>query len=237
MRSKWRWRRRAVWLAVLALLFLAGVVRTSVGTTQPRSSEPVRTFPETDAPFPSDTASDVVSYADHVALVTAVSQVETTPSALPSHGTVGEPTISRSITFRVDRTLWSRPNAPAPPGRLTAVWWGWLVRDGNRVPFVVRGMPWVLVGAQYVMPIALDHGAFAPLQPFAVFRITRGVVDLEEQDTPLARQLAEASPGRVAAVFATAVPDPLAIRYRDLSPRARLAAVMAATRSAPSTPP
>jgi hypothetical protein len=223
-----RWRRRAGWLAVLALLLL-GLLRT-LGDAPPAQqllATPEPTFAETDAPFPSDTASDVVSYADHVALVTAVSQVEATPTASPSLGAEGEPAIPRRITFRVDRTLWSRADAPAAPTQLTALWWGWLVRDGKRVPFVIDGMPWVIVGAQYVMPIAQDRGAFVPIQPFAVFRITDGVVDLEEQDTPLARQLDGASADEVRGALVQAVRDPVAVRYASLPPRVRLAAVLA----------
>jgi hypothetical protein len=232
---RWRWRRRAGLLAVLVLLLLVGFLRTLGGAppAQQLLATPEPTFAETNAPFPSDTASDVVSYADHVALVTAVSQVEATPTASPSPGTQGEPAIPRRITFRIDRTLWSRADAPAAPTQLTALWRGWLVRDGKRVPFVIHGMPWVIVGAQYVMPIAQDHGTFAPIQPFAVFRVTDGVVDLEDQDTPLARDLADLSPTALTDVFAKALPDPLAVRFRNLSPRARLAAVLA-TRSSVS---
>lgn len=236
MRGDRRWRRRVGWLAILALLLFVGLMMRTSGDAPPAQllASPEPAFAETEVPFPSDTASDVVSYADHVVVVTAVSQVEATPSASPARGTEGgEPTIPRSITFRVDRTLWSRPDAPAPPRRLTALWWGWLVRDGTRVPFVVHGMPWIIVGAQYVMPIAQDRGTFAPIQPFAVFRITRGVVDLEEQDTRLARNLADLSVSAAKDVFTTASPDPLAVRFNHLPPRARLAAVLS-TRPTPS---
>lgn len=227
-----RCQRRAGLLAVLALLLFAGLTRTAVDPPPQQLAAPQPTFAETDEPFPSETASDVVSYADHVALVTAVSQADATASASPSR-TAGERTIPRSITFRVDRTLWSRANAPAPPTRLTAMWWGWLVRAGKRVPFVVHGMPWVVVGAQYVMPIARDRGTFAPIQPFAVFRVARGTVELEEQDTPLARQLDGQSLAAAAGVFADTAPGPIAARFANLPPRGRLAAALAA-RSSPS---
>lgn len=98
-------------------------------------------------------------------------------------------------------------------------------------------MPWVIIGAQYVMPIALDRGTFAPIQPFAVFRITDGVVDLEEQDTPLAPALADRSLAAVEEVFVMASPDPIAARLSHLSARARLAAVLATRRSASPDPP
>jgi hypothetical protein len=230
VRSERRSRRRAGWLAILALLLLAGVVRTSVGTTQPRPAEPAepaQTFPETDAPFPSDTASDVVSYADHVALVTAVAEAEEPQTAVATPTGSSLPAIPRRVTFRIDRLLWSRPDGPGAPATVTARWCGWVITAGKRTPCATTGTPWVFVGGQYVMPIALDRGAFAPIQPFAVFRFNDGAVTLEEQDTPLARQLANAWLDRVAGVFANAVPDPVSVRYGHLSPRARLAAVMA----------
>jgi len=234
MRSEGRWRRRAGWLAILALLLLAGAVRTSVGTTQPRPAEPTQTFPEMDAPFPSDTASDVVSYADHVALVTAVAEAEDPQTAVPTPTGSSLPAIPRRVTFRIDRLLWSRPDAPAASATVTGKWCGWVITAGKRRPCATMGSPWVFVGGQYVMPIALDRGTFAPIQPFAVFRFNDGAVTLEEQDTPLARQLTNASLDHVSGVFATAVPDPVSVRYGHLRPRARLAAVMA-SRSSTST--
>jgi len=233
MRSERRWRRRAGGFAILALLLLAGAVRTSVGsTTQPRPAEPEQTFPETDAAFPSDTASDVVSYADHVALVTAVAEAEEPQTAAPTPTGSSLPAIPRRVTFRIDQLLWSRPDGPGAP--VTARWCGWVITAGKRTPCATTGTPWVFVGGQYVMPIAMDRGALAPIQPFAVFRFNDGAVTLEEQHTPLARQLTNASLDGVAGVFANAVPDPVAVRYGHLRPRARLAAVMAARLSEPS---
>lgn len=57
---------------------------------------------DTDAPFPSATASDIVSYADHVALVTAISEGEapreTTP---PGEFPPGETAVYRQVTVRL----------------------------------------------------------------------------------------------------------------------------------------
>jgi hypothetical protein len=103
---------------------------------------------------------------------------------------------------------------------------GWLVRDHKRVPFVIHGAPWIIVGAQYVTPIAFTGTTFEAIQPFAMFRLNQGAVALEDQESPLARELARATTDAVRAVFSQAVPDPLAVQYRDLLPRARLAAVL-----------
>jgi hypothetical protein len=191
-------------------------------------------FAEIEAPFPSETASDVVSFADHVVLVTAVAEAAESTTAVPTATGPSLPAIPRRVTFRVERPLWSRLNAPALPETITGRWCGWVMVAGKRRPCATARTPWVFVGAQYVMPIALDRGTFAPIQPLAVFRVADGVVTLEEQDTPLARQLAKASADGVRDVFARAVPDPVAAQYANLSPRARLSAVIAATTAARS---
>jgi hypothetical protein len=61
-----------------------------------------------------------------------------------------------------------------------------------------------------------------------VFRVSREGVTPEDQDTPLARILADASLDEVGAVLSSARPDPVAEQNRHLLPRARLAAVIAA---------
>lgn len=194
-------------------------MRLAPEPTQPRPP------PETDAPFPSDTASDVVSYSDHVALVTAVTEADA-PAATPTTTANGDSVVMRDITFHVDDVFWSRPDAPPAPARFSARWWGWVVRDGKRSPFIVDGAPVVFVGAQYVVPIAYDATAFTVIQPFAAFRFSNHAIALEEQDTALARELRDASQRRVTEVFIAAAPDPLALRYRRLPPRTRLAAVL-----------
>lgn len=214
---------------VLALLILGG---TTVAVLMPRTPTDTATQPvpvDTDAPFPSETASDVVSYADHVALVTAISETEAPPESTPP-GTFppGETAVYRQVTFRIDATLWSRTDAPTAPKQFTSLWWGWLVNGTSRRPFIVQGAPAVFMGAQYVMPIAYDGNAFTAIQPFAVFRFDQDAVTPEEQETQLAHLLRHASRDQVADVFANAISDPVAAHYRHLLPRARLAAVIAA---------
>lgn len=228
---------RRLALAVL-LLLVCGAVAIVVARRQPEpgpttmSVLPTATTPPatTEAPFPSDTASDVVSYADHVALVTAVAEADAPPRSTTTTASPGaEHIVMRTITFRVDRTLWSRPDAPAPPARFTSPWWGWLLHDGKRTPFIVTGAPVVFLGAQYVMPIAYDGSTFSAIQPFAVFRMGRDGIRLEEQDTPLAKVVNGLTAAGVAATFADARPDPLAASLDHLLARQRLAAVLAAT--------
>lgn len=64
-------RRRRWLLAVLLVLLVLGGTTVAILSPRPRDTATPAVPADTDAPFPSDTASDVVSYADHVALVTA----------------------------------------------------------------------------------------------------------------------------------------------------------------------
>lgn len=219
-----------VGVAVLAVV-AAAIAISLVSRPSPKpvsNAATTRTFPDAHAQFPYKTASDVVSYADHVAIVTAVSQREAPPSAEPETGAPSD-TVSRWVTFRVDDVLWSRAGAPVAPTKFTALWWGWLAKDHQ--PIVMDGTPWVFVGGHYVVPIAFDGKAFTVIQPYAVFRFDRGAVTLEVQNTALSRSLDGASRGGIAKVFAAAVPDPLAVRYASLPPRDRLNAVIATRRS------
>jgi hypothetical protein len=217
----------AVVLAVIAAaVSIAFVVRPSPKPTPPTAT--ARPIPDAHAQFPYETASDVVSYADHVAIVTAISQREAPRNEQPEVGAPSD-SISRLVTFRVDDVLWSRAGAPAAPKKFTALWWGWLAKGHQQ--FVMDGTPWVFIGGHYVVPIAYDGKEFSLIQPYAVFRFDRGAVTLEEQHTALARSLDGASRNAVANVFKTAAPDPLAERYANLRPRDRLNAVIAARKS------
>ena len=217
----------AVVLAVIAAaVSIAFVVRPAPKPIPPTAT--TRPIPDAHAQFPYETASDVVSYADHVAIVTAVSQREAPRNEQPEVGAPSD-SISRVVTFRVDDVLWSRAGAPAAPRKFTALWWGWLAK--GRQQFVMDGTPWVFIGGHYVVPIAYDGKEFSLTQPYAVFRFDRGAVTLEEQHTALARSLDGASRRAVAKVFATAKPDPLAVRFLNLLPHDRLNAVIATRKS------
>jgi hypothetical protein len=222
------------WLLVVAVVLAviaAAVSIAFVGRPSPKSTSPTattRAIPDAHAQFPYETASDVVSYADHVAIVTAVSQREAPRNEQPEVGAPSD-SIARLVTFRVDDVLWSRAGAPAAPTKFTALWWGWLAKGHQQ--FLMDGTPWVFIGGHYVVPIAYNGKEFSLIQPYAVFRFDRGAITLEEQHTALARSLDGATRSGAAKVFDAAVPDPLAVRYANLLPRDRLNAVIAARKS------
>jgi hypothetical protein len=159
--------------------------------------------------FPQDTASNVVSQADRVVLVTAEAATEIRDNAPSTQAAAGDGLINRNVTFRVDRTLWRPAGAKALTGRFSAVETGWVVHNFRRSRFVLRGSPWIQVGSQYVMPVAFEGGAWQPLMPLAVFPYASEVVSpANTQDTPLAKRLSGTSLEEVAAVFADAASSP-----------------------------
>lgn len=104
--------------------------------------------------YPSHTAEDWVTYADHVVVVTPVDEVETPPAA--SEIERGEGLIGRNVEMRVDKVLWSRDDAPKPaPTSYTRQSTGW-VFDGdvkNRRKFVLEGRPRIELGHSYVIAL------------------------------------------------------------------------------------
>lgn len=181
--------------------------------------------------FPYETASDVVSYADQVSLVTAISAT-VAPDDVPA-GEAGGGLITRDVTFRIDRTLWHRSGAPTITGTFVANRGGWLSRSVNDGPkiqsrFALHGAPWFDVGSQYVMPLAFNNDKWGPIMPLAEFPYVESTVrPAETQETPLARELRGASLVEIGAAFTVATADPIAVKHFDLQPSARLKAVLA----------
>ena len=185
--------------------------------------------------FPQDTASDVVSYADQVSLVTAIS--ETRVPDVPSEG--DGRLDARHVTFRIERTLWHREGAPSLEGTFVTGHGGWVFTSANDGPkvegkFVPElGALWIEVGSQYVMPLAFNHDEWGSMMPLAEFAFDSdlGVTPQASQMTPpgyeLGRELSGATLDEVTAVFTAATPDPAAAQHFDLQPSARLDAVIA----------
>lgn len=109
--------------------------------------------------LPNRTASDWVTYADHVVLVKVDSEREIPPSE--SELEAGEGIILRSLTMRVEEVLWSSPGAARPAPR-SFEWtaFGWRFQGSpamaNRVKVAGEDQPRFEVGESYVMAIEWD---------------------------------------------------------------------------------
>jgi hypothetical protein len=188
--------------ALVAAVVLAVVV-PSLRDTSSSSARPSVIYGDGLLAFALDTPSDVVSHADQVSLVTAVSSIDLN-NPTPEEAAAGEWLIMRKVTFRIDRTLWRRTGSPQLTGTTQAVEDGWAYKDSERTKFIMRGTPWIEVGSQYVMPFSLANGEWAPLGPAGFPYVNGRSVPAVTQETPLARLVSGRSLDEVATIYAAA---------------------------------
>ncbi len=114
--------------------------------------------------LPSRTATDWVTYADHVVAVTATAERETPPAQ--SELDRGEGLIGRAVTLKVDQVVWSRADAPkAAPTTWDRPSMGWQFTDGdtdNRVKVVKAHSPRIQKGHSYVIAIVWEEDSCSP---------------------------------------------------------------------------
>jgi hypothetical protein len=105
--------------------------------------------------LPSVTASDWVTYADHVIVVEALSERAIPPSAEEVER--GEGVIGRIISLTVEDVLWTRDGAThAAPATWDYSGLGWAFSDGDTaaaVEMAFHDLPRIEVGHQYVMAV------------------------------------------------------------------------------------
>ncbi|MHC5260811.1 hypothetical protein ACYSUO_23255 [Streptomyces sp. UC4497] len=142
-------------VAAATALAVTGAVSASGDSTDPE--ERVITVHAVDH-RPSQTASDWVTYADHVVAVTATAEQESPPTA--SEIERGEGLIGRKVTLRTDDVLWSRPGvSKAPPNSWQRPSVGWQFHEGdtdNRIKMVKADSPRIEVGHSYLIAIAWE---------------------------------------------------------------------------------
>jgi hypothetical protein len=177
--------------------------------------------------FPSETLVDWASYADQLSVVTVVDESEITP---PSEVVeLGEGYIGRTVTLRIEQTVWSRKGGPTARGTIRTTVQGWVLQDGVRRPFAVAGGPRLEVGGRYLAPllrvtgndwITLSTGATLPLDGDVA--TTAGVAG---HPSPVGEAMRGKSIADVAELLATTPADPIAAKYAQLEPDERLKAV------------
>ena len=180
--------------------------------------------------LPNNTVSDLVSYADSVVIATVVDEREGASDVDPGDGSRY---ISRVLTFRVDDRVWQAQGAPQPGADFELTTFGWNQRTGGAKTQSRRSdVIWYEKGQQYVIPLSrYDDGSLAipsvdsivPTSKSAVF----GSGEPWAASTPGLAALAAKSPNELAGVLSKAQPDPVAVKYRDLTPVARYRKVMA----------
>ncbi|NGO78597.1 hypothetical protein G6045_23500 [Streptomyces sp. YC504] len=160
---------------------------------------------------PSETATDWVTYADHVVVVTPVSEKEIAPAQTELQR--GEGLLLRNVELRVGDVLWSRPGATTAPSAFAWTAYGWHFKDGstaNRIKMAGEGDSRLELGHTYVMaiqwePARCSEGDSVPAgwrglgtgstMPFDGGVLGQGESEGKNQSATQARALADTSSG------------------------------------------
>jgi hypothetical protein len=182
--------------------------------------------------FPDTGLRDWVSFADHVVLFTVASDREVM-SATAEELAAAEYVIGREATLKIEQRLWSAPHAPELPSTITMDVKGWAVKDGRRIAMVADGEPRLEVGQRYVAPLLLmDDRSPAEWWPLTVGSMLELEADTVGPALPhgqgSARQVAGRSIRDVADMVVRQPADPIARRFRNLRPAARVQQVLEA---------
>ncbi|MBW8798091.1 MAG: hypothetical protein JF597_32245 [Streptomyces sp.] len=114
--------------------------------------------------YPSQTAKDWVSYADHVVIAGPTGERETNRRTYPK-GAVAY-AMDRLVSFRTDSTLWSRPSPRHALGSafdLVAPGWEVYRSSGTRVAEMATDAPRLQVGHTYLLALRWHEGGWAVL--------------------------------------------------------------------------
>src|SRR5687767_4276247 len=115
-----------------------------------------------EASYTTDSLHDIRSFADAMAIVRGTRQTIPPPPSGPE-GYAG--LIGRTVSVRVERILWRRPNAPEPPRRFRFGDWGWVGTLENRRPIRPCDETRMVIGRRYLAPIVSHNGTWYPFFP------------------------------------------------------------------------
>lgn len=176
---------------VAALLALAGCAGSDRDPGSTRAGEG-----DGAGRFPAASLEDWRSYADHVV----------------EYSVVGE-SMRPVATLRIDRILWSAPEAPSLPNEIT------------------MRAPQLEVGERFVAPLAQVEKPFVewwPLNTNAALPVVDGrVTTSPELNSPVGKKFAGRTVAELNDALAEQAPDPLAAKHADLRPTERVQAVLA----------
>jgi hypothetical protein len=162
--------RHRSWLAVAVLAATTGAAGATLTGSSPRAAQraaPAAVVFVTGADrLPDRTASDWVTYADAVVVVTPARETELGPDRIERAR--GEGLITRRVTLHVDTVLWTRPHqSHAVPESLPWPAFGWLFHGdpgaaGDRVEMAAPGTPRIELGHTYVIAIEREAALCPP---------------------------------------------------------------------------
>lgn len=150
--------------AATAALVAAGLIAHDPGATRESTSDNGIVIAHGSDRLPSTTASDWITYADHVVAVTPLTESEIAPD--PEEIQRGEGLILRNVQLRVDDVLWSKEGADRPaPTSFSWVAYGWTFSGADtsqRVKMAGDDEPRLETGHRYIMAIEWQKPRCSP---------------------------------------------------------------------------
>ncbi|WP_328545126.1 hypothetical protein [Streptomyces europaeiscabiei] len=159
--------KHAMRIAALGAVAAATITTSAAFIAQNSATEEPITLAHGSDHLPNQTASDWVTYADHVVAVTVASEKENAPGRAAAER--GEGLIPRYVTLTVDKVLWSSADSdkPAPQSfSYSAFGWHFTGADmSNKVKMAGHDAPRLEVGHSYIMSIVWEEARCSPGDP------------------------------------------------------------------------
>lgn len=225
-------------LVIVSIFSVVGLIGACRGDQERGGADRSVVYAQGSHIFPSETISDIVSYAEHLVQFKVTGEEAFGPTA--AEVARGEGTIGRRITLEFSAPIWSSGKFARPLPRV--VQWnamGWVLDGAKRIPMAFANAPRFEVGGSYIGPVVAFSDAvgakrpnpeWGPLSSLATFPV-RG-------DDIGARDLASHGPLRGAAALLETLeradmkrlldetkPDPRVEPFMHQSPGERRAAV------------
>jgi hypothetical protein len=212
-------------VVVVPVVFFVGICLFAwrTGSAEPSGTALIGSA-SVDPAYPIDTLRDLVSYSDQVSVVRVVDE-ELIPEGSEAESGGLE---NRTVTVRVEDTIWRGPSGLSAPDSLDFTDWG---RMKGRT-LGEEGGARLEVGRRYLIALArgTEEGrtAWWSYTAGAQLQLRNGVLDPDDvlgEPSRIFTALAGLTVGEAAKVIAATEPDPLAVKYARLGGRKRWEAV------------
>lgn len=212
---------RSVLVACGALLMGLSACSKDASSAPTRDHIPL----EAQEAFPSENGQDWATYGDDLAIVRV--EDEHVDELAPDAKDRGEGVQNRSITLAIEgRPLWTRPESPAIPDRLSVITAGYIVSKGEQVPYLLPGEPRLEVGQTYMALLTYfgSEWTYVTGTPVLIKDGKLAYDKVQQSEWPFQAGLSD--PNSVADTVAKIGPDPAAAAYGRLDPAERYSQVV-----------
>lgn len=222
-----RWRR----VAAAGLFTLAVTISSSACASESSPSDPGPVVGEGLSALPTETPQDIVTYGDHVALATVVSEVEQPKSDRDAR--VGEGLIGRKVTLRFEGVEWSRLSAKPLPESVEFQTTGWVFKGDTKREFRMADEPRLTVGHRYLVSMIFNNDQIVPAQGWIPqggtttyeLQADRITTLPETSSVELSKFVGGKTPQAVGDLLAVTAPDPAALPFMNQGPIERYRSV------------